>query len=69
MVTDATRTLVQASAESAARQRLDVDVCPYEPGSGSPVERELARVWVAAYLAVRPPALDAVDYTIGGDDQ
>lgn len=66
--TDAVRTVVQASAESAARQLLDITDCPYDPGAGDPRERELARVWVGAYLAVRPPALDAVDYSIGGDE-
>jgi hypothetical protein len=65
LLTDSVRAVVEASAQSSARQLLDITVCPYDPG-GPAQERELARVWVAAYLAVRPPALDAIDYTIGG---
>jgi hypothetical protein len=66
-MTDPQRVLVETSARSAARQLIDVTACPYDPYSPDPVEREQARVWVGAYLSVRPPALDSVDYSIGGD--
>jgi hypothetical protein len=60
----AVRGLVEAAGRAAARQSLDITVCPYDPGSPDPAEREQARIWVAAYLRARPPALGSVDYSL-----
>lgn len=54
------RALVTGSAASAARLGLDVTACPYA-AQGAPRERTLARLWVSAFLAARPPMPGAVD--------
>jgi hypothetical protein len=56
------RELVIKIAQSAARQGLGVDACPYK-AQRTPQERTLARLWVASYLAAKPPGAGAVNFT------
>lgn len=51
------------TAAFAARRNLPATVCPYDPGSTDNRVRLLARVWVAEYLRVNPPAPGQLDYT------
>lgn len=53
-VDDKVRALVAKTGASAARLGVPVADCPYPP-QGTPSQREAARVWVAAYLATKPP--------------
>ncbi|MEU4234175.1 hypothetical protein AB0F17_58715 [Nonomuraea sp. NPDC026600] len=49
-------------AQFCARRDMPMTGCPYA-GREDDTSRALAQVWVRAYLQVRPPAADAVDYS------
>lgn len=63
MIADqAAQTRARAAARFAAGRNLPATVCPYQPGSADVGERQLALVWVRAYLAALPGP-PPVDYT------
>jgi hypothetical protein len=66
-VNERVRELVVGSAASAARQGLAITACPYA-AQDTPGQREMARLWVGAYLAARPPVHVAYDDEAAADD-
>lgn len=52
---------VSAMGRNAGLVGDPIESCPYHE-QDTPRERMLARAWVAAYLAARPPELTAIDY-------
>jgi hypothetical protein len=65
-ITDAVREQVTTNGQLAARLGLPVDVCPWA-AQQTPAERALARIWVSAFLATRPPVPGEVDYDDAGE--
>ena len=57
-------TLIRAAvlhARLSAHRDMPMTACPYVGDDDD--KRALRQVWVRAYLAIRPPAPGAVDYT------
>ncbi|MEV4020176.1 hypothetical protein AB0J35_57840 [Nonomuraea angiospora] len=60
-LTEAQTRAAVTHARFAARRGWPMTRCPYTGTDDT--ARALTQVWVRAYLAIRPPAPDAVDYS------
>jgi hypothetical protein len=61
MVTEQVRAEAARNGTLAARLGVEVTACPFDLAR-SPEHRALARIWVRAYLAARPPTPAEVRY-------
>ncbi|MFB4285694.1 hypothetical protein ACBJ59_61280 [Nonomuraea sp. MTCD27] len=59
-LTEAQTRAAVTHARFAAHREWPMTRCPYAAGQDD-TSRALTQVWVRAYLAIRPPAPDAVD--------